>query len=1239
MKKISLLKSIAGKTLLFAVACLIAVAGMTQNLNQLNTVSAKQTEVSVEGNGAKTILLQDFIEKLQQRFNMYFSYQADALKQTRLSYLESADRSNLEELLKEVLVPAGLTFKKLDGIYIIMLAGSNKTLVDKKETEKNEIEKEEMDIRIIGTVKDSQGPLEGASIVEKGTSRFTATNAEGKFSLNISGPKAVLQFSTVGYKPVEMEVGDRKELNIIMESISENLSGVVVTALGIKREKRSLGYSVAEVDGKELNRVAQENVLNAMAGKVPGVAISSTGGTGSSVSMIIRGATSLSNDNQPLFVVDGVPIANTLNNVSQIGGDNRVDYGNSIADINPDDIESISILKGPSAAALYGSRAGNGVVLITTKSGAKAQKVTISVVSNTVFDKPYKYLDMHSKFATGILPFTPDSNPYPGGVLVIDEGSAGGVGPELNKGYNAIQWNSPIGADGKPIPTPLVSYPNNVKNFVQTGITTTNGIAIANNTDLLTYRLSYSNMQNKGIIPNSDLFKNSLNVNTTLKINSKLRVSTNIDFSRNNSNNRPAGNRGANPLQWAYAVSPHINILELKDYWESGKEGLQQRSQYPKEYNNPYFIANEVKNSFTRDRVFGNVKAEWQITPELSLMARYALDTYNEQRETKIANSYTKDTRGVYGIINLKRYERNMDFLATYKKKLNDFSFSVSAGANARYQNGSDVNNSTKNGTGLIIPGLYTIQNIASANLNYSSYKYEKGVNSVLALANLGFKDMIYLDITARNDWSSTLPLENLAYFYPSASLSLLINEMVHISDEINLFKLRGGVAQAGNDANPYSLKNTLGDAGAWGAITRLSKSGTILLPNLKPEIAKSYEVGVDLNMFSNRLRFAGTYYKTDNRNQIIPTKLPPSSGYTSKQINAGLLVSRGIELSLGGTPVQSKNWRWDLNFVYSRNRTTIKELSPGLEFYTLWEDAKGGARTYVGEQIGDLFDAELVTVKDPKSPYFGYPILDEDGSWQDISASNTRNKIGNFNPTFTLGMQTSLTYKNFSLNLSFDARIGGDFVSQTYRYGESDLKSQRFLDMLINPNNIKGDIRDWLVAHADEYIKVNKNHFNIVGGPTAEYGGYPFTYGNTYPYGVFNPGVIAEYDDDGNIIGYTENLGGPDTKIIPYGDNYPWSFMRAATFDASFIKLREVSFGYELPHTLVKKAGLQNANIAVYSRNIILWTASKIGIDPETAFQPESGAQAGTQFRQGIERYNVTPWVIPVGIKLALTF
>ncbi|MBN8851213.1 MAG: SusC/RagA family TonB-linked outer membrane protein [Sphingobacteriales bacterium] len=1095
--------------------------------------------------------------------------------------------------------------------------------------------------------------LEGITITEKGTTNATTTRVDGSFHLKVADPNAVLVFSSIGFKTVDVALNGRTQLEVILETASQELSGVVVTALGITRAKKSLGYSVEEVGGEEFTRVSQENILNGMSGKIPGVTINSTGGTGSSVSMIIRGATSLSSDNQPLFVVDGVPIANTLNNIGQVGVDNRVDYGNALSSINPEDIESVTVLKGPSAAALYGSRAGNGVVLITTKSGRGARKLTVTATTNTVFDVPYKYLKFQHKYGSGQFSAIPVSasgnllsNPF--GSL-IQENILGTYGAELDRGYKEVQWNSPLDSSGSAIAEPLVSHPNNVKNFVQTGITTTNGVSVANNNEQVSYRLSYSNMSNRGIIPHSDLYRNSLSLNTGLRINKSLRLSTNIDLSRNNSNNRPAGERGTNPLQWAYNVSPHTDIRDLKEYWLPGQEGIQQRTQYKGVFNNPYFLANEVKNSFVRDRLFGNVRLDWQLSHAFSFMARYALDTYDEKRETKISESYINDPGGSYGIVDLKTFESNADMLLTYKTEWKDFSLAASAGGNIRYQKGSSVTTATKDGTGLIVPGVFTIQNILPDNLNFFSNTYQKGVNSVYGLLNLGYKEMVFLDVTARNDWSSTLPHAQ-PYFYPSASLSLLVSDIAGIkSPTISLIKLRGGVAQVGNDANPYSYQSVLTNAGAWGSIPRLTTSSTLLNPDLKPEIATSYEGGIDINLFRNRLRFAATYYMVENKNQIFSTKTPPSSGYSSKNINAGLLRSKGIELSLGGTPVQSRNWKVDVNANLTRSRTRIIQLSDDLPYFTLWEDAKGGAWTYVGDQIGDIYDAKLVTVTDKASPYYGYPLLDNTGKWQSIDAINTRNKIGNFNPDFILGFQSSISYKHFTLSFTLDWRSGGDFVSQTYRYGEEYGQSSLFYDHLIDPGVRTGQqLHDYLVANQDKMIRSTGNNFPLVGGPTPQYNGFPFTYGPyTLPYGgVFVPGVRASgFDANGNPTGYYENLGqninsANGTAVLPFAGATAWSFTRAFTFPASYLKLREISFAYDLPSRWVRGAKAQGASISVYSRNIILWTAAKINIDPENAFQPSTSVQgSGTQFKQGIERYNVNPWVIPVGVKLNVVF
>ncbi len=1071
--------------------------------------------------------------------------------------------------------------------------------------------------------------LPGVNVVIRGTATGAITDVNGNYSVEVPGEEAVLVFSYVGYETQEVAVGRQRIINVTMTESAEELEEVVVTALGITREEKSLGFSVGKVAGEEMTRVAQENVINSLAGKISGVTINSTGGTGTSVSMIIRGASSLSSDNQPLFVIDGVPVINTLNNTTQFGNRNIVDYGNAISDINPDDIESVSVLKGPSAAALYGSRAGNGVVLITTKTGKKSKGVTVNIHSNTVLDRPYKFFETQKKFSSGYFSFTPEN--YPGSVMVVDPAQGAGAGIECDKGYFAIQWHSPEDAFGNKIPIELVSYPDNFKNFVQNGITTTNGASVANSTEIMNFRLGFTNMSSNGIVPNSDLFRNNMSFAGSVKAHDKLTISTNFNVNRSWSNNRPSSNRGTNPLEWAAKVPLNINILDLREYWEPGQEGIQQRTPKNGLYNNPYFLANEVNNSFARDRVYGNLKAEWQITSELSLMGRYSLDRYSEKRETKIAPSYTREpNNGAYGIKDIANYENNIDFLATYNKQLNEFGISVSAGGNSSYRKGSSISNSSKSSAGLIVPGVYSVSNIKSGSLNYGSSWYQKAIYSLYGMANLSYRSMIYLDLTARNDWSSTLPPENWSYFYPSASLSVLVNEMVDLGSWLNLLKLRGGWARVGNDTSPYRLYPVYGDAGQWGDATRLSKPGSILTPNLLPEEATSFEFGIDLRVMNDRLRIEGTYYEVDNRNQIISNiPIASSSGYNSININAGLVESNGWEFLLMGTPVQYNNLIWDFGVNLSRNRTTLSEISEGIEFITFWRDVKGGAKTYLGDEIGDIYDATLLVVEDESSPYYGYPIVGgENLRWQDKPSEAFMTKIGNYNPDFLMGLQSNLSYKGFSLNMSFDWRKGGQFVSQTHRYMSEDKQGGHWLSTLIHPEGRTGkELRDWLVANEDQYIL---NGFHVVGGPTVEYGGFPESYsGVTVNDGAFIPGVTDNGDGT-----YSENLGEEGTMFVPYIIMYPWSFTKSSTFDADFIKLREISLSYQVPPRLFSRLKLQGLQISLYSRNIILWTKAKIGVDPERAFQAESG-----WFKQGIERYNIEPWVLPIGCKVNLTF
>jgi len=1098
---------------------------------------------------------------------------------------------------------------------------------------------------VSGTVTASEDgmPLPGVSIVLKGTGNGVTTDFDGKYSIRVTNAEGILVFSYLGFETREIGINGQSTIDISLNAGTQALDEVVVTALGIKREEKSLGYSVENVAAEELTRVAQENVLNSLSGKVAGVTLNNTGGTGSSVSMVIRGAISLSSDNQPLFVVDGVPIANTLNNIGGFGDRNPVDYGNAISDLDPQSIENVSILKGPSAAALYGSRAGNGVVLITTKKAKDREKMKVSFTSNTVFDVPFRYLKNQSQFANGYFSYSPRSE---GGSNILPDviPAGGNGGPELDRGYFAVQWDSPLDANGNPIPVELKSYPNNIKEFLQTGITTTNSMTVSNSTAAMNYRLGVTALDNSGIIPNSDLKRNSFSLSASSAFSDKLIVSSNVNVTHSYADNRPASNRGTNPLQAAYGVPANINILDVKDYKLPGTDVFNFSDDYP----NPWFLANEVNNSFSRFRVYGNLALEWKIAPSFNIRTSYNLNSFNQTQETKMAPGYNREpNNGTYGIAKTDGLETNIDILATFTKDLGDFDMTLSAGGNLMYQRNKGLSNSAATRAGLIVPNLFTVDNIAPTSLRYSSFSTERAINSVFGLANFGFKDMLYLDLTARNDWSSTLPVDNRSYFYPSASLSFLVSELIAIP-KVDLLKLRAGWAQVGNDTSPYQLGAFFNNQGQWDNAVLYSAQGGLNTPNLEPEEATSQEFGLDLTMFQNRLRFEGTYYTVENRNQIVPNiPIPGSSGYNSVSINAGVLESKGFELSLGFTPVRTENWNWDLNLNYTTNESKILELSDGVDYIELWSDNKSVSRAYVenpatGEDglVGNIYSPKIRRVTDTSSPYFNYPLIGqgEDAEWL---AQEERVKVGNYNPDFVMGLQTSLSYKNISLNLTFDWRSGGQYMAQTSRYFTEDGYSQQILDNLVNPGiaNLGPELKQWVLDNADELIFGES--FLSIGGPPSD-GGFPEDLGGSVVYdGIFNAGVVGTHDENGNFILDNENLGDVGTAVIPFSVANPWDFGTPHMFDADFIKLREVSITYDLPSKFIERAGLDNLSFSLYSRNIMLWTKdSDYGVDPERAFQAEtSSGNRGTQFKQGIERYNVEPWLVPIGIRIGVTF
>ncbi|WP_171037789.1 SusC/RagA family TonB-linked outer membrane protein [Dyadobacter luticola] len=1054
--------------------------------------------------------------------------------------------------------------------------------------------------------------IPGVNVMLKGTQTGTTTDANGKFSIDVNGDGAVLIFSYIGFQTQEVPVGSGNLLDIIMMESVETLQEAVVTALGIKRDKRSLGYSVGTVEGTAITQTPQNNVLNAMAGKVAGVQISQMGGgVGSSVSMIIRGANSLNGDNQPLFVIDGVPVANKLSN-----GFAGADMGNPISDINPNDIASVSILKGPSAAALYGSRAGNGVVLITTKSGAAGKKgIGVSLNTSVVADVPLQYVQVQNKFGSGKT-----------GAHILEEPENESWGAALDKGEQWVLWNS----NGQKVP--LVSYPNRFKDFFRTGITNTNNISVNGNYDKGNFRLSLGNMKNTGIIPNTDLSRLTLALNTTYNLTDKLRASVNMNITESGSDNRPIIDQSRNDVvRSVYETGAQVNINDLRDYWLPGQEGIAQRK-YKDKQNNPFYLVYENPTGFKRDRIVSKIQLDYEISKEFSITGRFSRDSYEEILEAKKAYNNFEAVNGAYQVSNNYNKETNLDLILSYKKNFGEhWSVNALAGVNRLQQYGRSLATAA---TALVVPGVYNISNGAPGAVSYNSLLNRKKLYGAYASASVGFKDMVYLDLTARNDWTSTLPKGNNSYFYPSASLSVIASEMFEMPRWVSFAKIRAGYAQVGNDVAPYAYSRIYQTALDWGSAKNMYMDGTLKNANLKPEIATSSEIGVDLKFFSNRLGLDATFYQRGNKNQVLSILTPIESGANTKQINAGLVESKGFELALYTTPIKRENFSWDMNFTLTRNRTYITRLAEGIKYFSFASYSGAEVRTYEGGQVGDIYAAPILKVKDTSSPYYGYPIVTNGGLYQTDNDVNNLKKIGNFNHKFLMGVQPSITYKNVTLFANVDWRLGGSFYSNTMMFlGNNGQLEKTLTGESYDPNQ---SLEEQIKANPEKYLG------SWVGGRNAEYHGFAWPEGSVEASrrvqdASLNPGVLATKDADGKTV-YTENLGGPGSKWLDPFSAYRYAnrpFAEKNMYSATYVKVREVSITYRLPKTFVNRLHLQNASLGFVANNIFMWTAAGIkGLDPERAFRPN-----GVGWSQGVEYYNVLPFTGSFGLKLNVDF
>jgi TonB-linked SusC/RagA family outer membrane protein len=1025
--------------------------------------------------------------------------------------------------------------------------------------------------RVTGKISDMNNePLPGATVLVKGTTRGTVSGVDGMYAIEAAAGETLV-FSFVGFEPKEEVVGNATVINV---SLSEGvaLTEVVVTALGVERETKALGYSVQAVDGSRFTEARETNVINSLSGRVAGVQITnSSSGVGGSTRVVIRGESSLNiNANQPLFVVDGVPISNNI--VGSSGSSNQeVDYGNAAGEINPDDIASMTVLKGPAAAALYGSRAANGAILITTKSGKGKKGLGVTINSNTTFDNVLRLPDWQDKYGQG-------NNGQFAFVNGAGAGTADGVdeswGPELDKGFSTPQFDSPRsvagfrGGDlnapaGSTItPTPWVSQPDNVNEFFETGLTLANNISLEGASDKGNIRLSWTNLNQTGTVPNTDLKRNTIALNGGINVTDKLTVTPIINYQRTESGNRPSISYGTESLMYLFIwYGRQLNNNSLRDYWMPGLEGVQQFNYNYNYHDNPYFNVYENTNGQAKDRIFGNISATYKFTPKLNLMIRTGLDTYNELRDRRRAFSTQRFPRGEYREDDLFFAERNSDFLLTYSETTKPtWSYSLAIGGNAMRQENRYTQTVAPQ---LLIPNIYNFTNTA-VNLQVNQFNTEKRINSLYGFGQIGYKNVIFLDITGRNDWSSTLPAESNSYFYPSATLSAVISDVISLPSAISFLKVRGAYAEVGNDTDPYALTNVYNSGVAWGSIQSKTESNRLSNSELKPERTGAFETGIDIRFMEGRLGLDFTYFDNRTRNQIIPIELDIATGYASRIINAGEIQNKGIEVVLNARPVQSASgFNWDFQANFTRTRGYVLELTEGLTTYTLTGRNGANIQARVGERMGNIYGAGFARVDDPASPYFGQIIHNTSGT---PITDPTLKEQGNYNPDWMLGIQNNLSYKGISLGFLFDYRHGGIVVSRTKTIGSTS-----------------GQLEETLFGREN---------------------GYDITQpGN----GIISEGVIR--NADGSFTPNTIKI----TSRNWHNRYYERNNVEAAKYDATFLKLREVTIGYTIPRSVLGKMPIQDVKVSLVGRNLALWTENP-------HFDPETMAMGGGTLIPGVE-------------------
>jgi len=995
------------------------------------------------------------------------------------------------------------------------------------------------------TSADDGSTLPGVSVSVKGTTLGTITDMEGAFRLKVPQDVKTLVFTFVGMATQEVAVGSQTTFNVKMLSDNIAVDEVVVTALGISREKKALGYAVQDVKGDEITRAKETNVVNSLQGRISGAQITnSSGAVGASARIILRGVNSLDGNNQPLFVVDGIPLAN-----SSFGGTSNegVNRGSGVQDINPDNIESISVLKGPNAAALYGSRASNGVIVITTKTGKGNKGIGVEVSNSTTFENPLRLPDYQNQYGQGSA-----------GKFEYVDGAGGGVndgtdeswGPKLDVGLMIPQFNSPVN-NGVREATPWISHPNNVKDFFKTGVTATTSVALVGSSDKTNFRVSLTNLDQTGMMENTQLKKNTFTFNGSSQLTDKLEFTSSGSYVSTDSPNLPGyGYDPDNVMQQFNWFGRQVDISALKNYRNADGSWYNWNTNY---HNNPYSTLYENLNTNKRDRFFGNATAKYQFTDWLSAFVRTGVDYYSNMNTNRRAKHMQEFPNGYYmEEVDLYK-ENNTDFLVSANKRFDEFELGLSVGGNS--MNYSRTWNFVE-APELAVDGVYNVKNSLVPQVA-DNYRWKKHINSLYFSGQLGYKSMLYVDFSGRNDWSSALPADHNSFFYPSVQLSGVLTEMIEADPSLLSFgKLRLSWAKVGADTDPFKLLPTVGFGDGWNAGTKLlNQFVPNELPNagLKPQFVTSFEVGGDFRFFRDRVKLDVTYYNSSATNQIISVPISASSGYGTKVTNAGQIDNSGIELLLGGSILKSKTGlNWDVTINWSKNQNEVVELAEGIDQYELSGGSYWSLKVMAipGQKYGSLFGYDFERAPDGQ-------IIYRNG----LPAQGDLKVLGNYTPDWIGGINNEFNYKGVNLNFLIDTRMGGEMYSMTSTWGR-----------------YAGVLEETVIGREG----------GIVGDGVKEV--------------VDASGAVTYVKND--VAANAENF-----NKAAYVSDVAYS----SVYDASYIKLREFKLGYTF--NKIGNTPIKDVNISLVGRNLaILWTKVP-HVDPEGAFS-NSNVQ-GLEFGQ----------------------